>query len=307
MPRLEKYGVRSHRRSRPAAAVGPEPAPAPRPPGHADSVREGRGIALPRRRPRGAGRRRCRRHPRAELLEGRDRHAADVRAQAASRSVTPTERSWPRSGSSRSRMRPRRAAHAAMVIQKGAARAREANEQWTPGVKIGIHVAQVLVGSVGEPGRHRRGGPKRAQWAGARSAPADHRDETRSVASAGAAAPIPERPVRASCRFDGGAAPGARSRPIGSRGRNAGGWAIRVGAELTKFVGRHVEVEVSRQRRWPRRGMGSGQLVAVVGEPGVGKSRSCWEVDPLRRMSLAGSCWKRAPCSYGKIDALSPA
>ena len=40
---------------------------------------------------------------------------------------------------------PRRAAHAAMVIHKRAERAREAKAT-TPGIKIGIHVAQVLVG-----------------------------------------------------------------------------------------------------------------------------------------------------------------
>jgi class 3 adenylate cyclase len=41
---------------------------------------------------------------------------------------------------------------------------------------------------------------------------------------------------------------------------------------LTRFVGRQTELEVLRQAL-NRAGVGHGQLVAVVGEPGVGKSR----------------------------------
>jgi class 3 adenylate cyclase/tetratricopeptide (TPR) repeat protein len=45
---------------------------------------------------------------------------------------------------------------------------------------------------------------------------------------------------------------------------------------LTRFVGRHAEVEAMRQAH-ALAGMGHGQLVAVVGEPGVGKTRLFYE------------------------------
>src|SRR5262249_12985354 len=46
---------------------------------------------------------------------------------------------------------------------------------------------------------------------------------------------------------------------------------------LTRFVGRQAEVEAIRQT-YERAGAGHGQLVAVVGEPGVGKTRLVYEV-----------------------------
>ncbi|MBI3989158.1 MAG: AAA family ATPase, partial [candidate division NC10 bacterium] len=45
---------------------------------------------------------------------------------------------------------------------------------------------------------------------------------------------------------------------------------------LVRFVGRHSELE-QIQRAWELAQAGQGQLVAVVGEPGVGKSRLCYE------------------------------
>src|SRR5262249_56271881 len=46
---------------------------------------------------------------------------------------------------------------------------------------------------------------------------------------------------------------------------------------LTRFVGRGTEMEQIRDAL-DRAGLGRGQVVAVVGEPGVGKSRLVWEV-----------------------------
>src|SRR5262245_43149602 len=46
---------------------------------------------------------------------------------------------------------------------------------------------------------------------------------------------------------------------------------------LTRFVGRDSELEQLWQAL-SRAAMGHGQIVAVVGEPGVGKSRLVWEV-----------------------------
>ena len=45
---------------------------------------------------------------------------------------------------------------------------------------------------------------------------------------------------------------------------------------LTRFVGRQREIEVLNDAL-ASAGQGKGQVVAIVGEPGVGKSRLFWE------------------------------
>ena len=54
---------------------------------------------------------------------------------------------------------------------------------------------------------------------------------------------------------------------------------------LTRFVGRDAEIELLRQALG-RAGEGHGQVVAVVGEPGVGKSRLVWEFTHSDRKSV---------------------
>jgi len=51
---------------------------------------------------------------------------------------------------------------------------------------------------------------------------------------------------------------------------------------LTRFVGRNAELDQLRYAL-ERARAGHGQVVAVVGEPGVGKSRLCWEFSQLLR------------------------
>jgi tetratricopeptide (TPR) repeat protein len=73
---------------------------------------------------------------------------------------------------------------------------------------------------------------------------------------------------------------------------------------LTRFVGREVELEALRQSL-ARAASGHGQVVAIVGEPGVGKSRLVWEVTHSHRVHgwlvlHAGSV------SYGKATSYLP-
>jgi transcriptional regulator with AAA-type ATPase domain/tetratricopeptide (TPR) repeat protein len=163
---------------------------------------------------------------------------------------------------------PRRAAHAAMAIHNGAARAREGTGL-VPGIKIGIHVAPLLIGrSVGridiDADVQRTQGPlfdQLLQTIGA--------DET--VASA-AAAPFLERRFEL-VPIDGEAGGAERAyRLTGQERRGLGLWGA-----MTQFVGRHDELTILRGCI-AAAGHGRGQLVAVVGEPGVGKSRLLWEV-----------------------------
>ncbi len=73
---------------------------------------------------------------------------------------------------------------------------------------------------------------------------------------------------------------------------------------LTRFVGREGELEQLREAL-ARAAQGHGQVVAIVGEPGVGKSRIVWEVTHSHRVHgwlvlQAGSV------SYGKATSYLP-
>ena len=73
---------------------------------------------------------------------------------------------------------------------------------------------------------------------------------------------------------------------------------------LTRFVGRSAEVE-QLQRALEQARAGHGQVVAVVGEPGVGKSRLFWE---FTRSHRTAGCMvlESASVSYGKATAYLP-
>jgi class 3 adenylate cyclase/tetratricopeptide (TPR) repeat protein len=73
---------------------------------------------------------------------------------------------------------------------------------------------------------------------------------------------------------------------------------------LTRFVGRDPELEQMRTALERARG-GRGQIVAVVGEPGVGKSRLVWELVHSHRTEgwLVLQC---SSVSYGKTTTFLP-
>jgi class 3 adenylate cyclase len=74
--------------------------------------------------------------------------------------------------------------------------------------------------------------------------------------------------------------------------------------ELTRFVGRQPELETLRDAL-DRAGRGQGQVVAVIGEPGVGKSRLFWEFTQSHRTQG----WLRlesGSVSYGKATPYLP-
>jgi class 3 adenylate cyclase/tetratricopeptide (TPR) repeat protein len=73
---------------------------------------------------------------------------------------------------------------------------------------------------------------------------------------------------------------------------------------LTRFVGRDAEIELLRQALG-RAGDGHGQVVAVVGEPGVGKSRLVWEFTHSHR-SQGWLVVETASVSYGKATMYFP-
>jgi class 3 adenylate cyclase/tetratricopeptide (TPR) repeat protein len=76
------------------------------------------------------------------------------------------------------------------------------------------------------------------------------------------------------------------------------------GRGLTRFVGRGVEMEQIRDAL-DRASLGRGQVVAIVGEPGVGKSRLVWEI--THSPVIAGWRVLRASSvSYGMATSYLP-
>ena len=73
---------------------------------------------------------------------------------------------------------------------------------------------------------------------------------------------------------------------------------------LTRFVGRQHELDLLRQAQ-ERAGAGEGQVVAVVGAPGVGKSRLLYECIHSHR-SQGWLVLESAAVSYGKAMAYLP-
>jgi transcriptional regulator with AAA-type ATPase domain/tetratricopeptide (TPR) repeat protein len=190
---------------------------------------------------------------------------------------------------------PRRAAHAALAIHKRAARAAESTSR-SLGVKIGIHVAQVLVGR-SETRGDIDADAKRAQRSVLdRLMEVIATDETVVSAAAG---PFLERRFEL-VPIDGGAGTGDQPyRLTGQERRGLGLWGA-----MTQFVGRQDELDVLRGRL-AAAGSGHGQLVAVVGEPGVGKSRLFWEFTHSPRVD-GWLVLQAGAVPYGKTTSYLP-
>src|SRR6266568_490690 len=73
---------------------------------------------------------------------------------------------------------------------------------------------------------------------------------------------------------------------------------------LTRFVGRDREIDQLREAL-ERAQAGRGQVVAVVGEPGVGKSRLYWEFTHSHRL-LGWRALESGSVSYGKTTPYLP-
>jgi tetratricopeptide (TPR) repeat protein len=73
---------------------------------------------------------------------------------------------------------------------------------------------------------------------------------------------------------------------------------------LTKFVGRDAELETLR-RTLEQASSGHGQIVALVGEPGVGKSRLVWEFSHSHR-TQGWLVLESGSVSYGKATSYLP-
>ncbi len=190
---------------------------------------------------------------------------------------------------------PRHAAHAAMAIQKAAERARRGEIDYLA-TRIGIHVGQFLVGQVGGAAQIDLEA-KREAWSVLEALVAS--GEPNTIVVSEAAHPFLERrfelaPVEARVRL-----PGLVYR-LGGRERPGPG----LGRRAARFVGRREDMDLL-QNRLASTMAGHGQVVGIVGEAGIGKSRLIFEFRQSLRQKpvtyLEGRC-----VSYGSAVPYLP-
>ena len=158
---------------------------------------------------------------------------------------------------------PRRAANAAMAILKAAERAREQNAEFLS-VRIALHTGPHMIGQISGALQIDQAAKRQASVVLDALVQAAEPD---SAVVSGATVPFLER------RFalvPAGTVGGPEGQIHRLAGREPDGFGPL--ARLGKFVGRRAEQELL-QNRWASALRGRGQLVGVVGEPGVGKSR----------------------------------
>ncbi len=160
---------------------------------------------------------------------------------------------------------PRRAAHAALAIRRILAHGLGGLPEF-PGVRVGLHVGEVMVGRLGRAARldHEF---KREAWtlleAFMRNA------EPGTILLSDATRPFLERRFVVVPSGDGAGGEVYRLEGVEQTG-------LGLGDQHTPFVARGRELEQLAQAL-ERAKTGHGQVVAVLGEAGVGKSRLLWE------------------------------
>ncbi|HEX2499936.1 MAG TPA: sigma 54-interacting transcriptional regulator [Methylomirabilota bacterium] len=189
----------------------------------------------------------------------------------------------------------RRAAHAAVAIRRAVERGRRAEPPWVT-VRLGIHVTQLLVGHAGRDVRLELDGKRRA-WHTLESLVL-RADPDRTIVSETAAPFLDRRfalvPLPSPAPGDG---------PV-YRLDGVDRPALRSGRRLTALAGRSRELEFLRDR-FASAAEGRGQVVGIVGEAGIGKSRLLLEL----RRSLRGErvAWFQGHClSYGGASPYLP-
>jgi transcriptional regulator with AAA-type ATPase domain/tetratricopeptide (TPR) repeat protein len=169
---------------------------------------------------------------------------------------------------------PRRAANGALAVVKGC----ETGEEGAALLRVAIHASSVLVGRVAGTAKIDRADNRRVS---------DELDTLLTVAApgtialTGATAPLLDRRFKL-VTLSG--IPSQGGPPLRLVGR--GGFGLGFTARMSPFVGRAQEMDLL-ETRWAAAVEGRGQIVGIVGEPGVGKSRLLWEFMRRRRENAA--------------------
>jgi len=190
---------------------------------------------------------------------------------------------------------PRRAAHAALAILKILANGRDASAE-SPGIRVGVHVGEVLVGRVGSTARldHEF---KREAWTLLEAFMGS--SEPGTILLSEATRPFLERRFVVVPFATNDRAAGKVYRLEGLERTGLG-----LGNQLTPFVARSRELERLGEAL-AKAETAHGQVVAVVGEAGVGKTRLLWEFIESQRSSGALILVSSA-ASYGKATPYLP-
>ena len=160
---------------------------------------------------------------------------------------------------------PERAANAALAILRAAARARE-RVLGTPVVRIAVHAGSYPVTRLGTWGQIDVDAKGEASAVLDRLVPLTEPD---SAFVSRVVAPFLQR--RFTLSPTGAAVAGEASRLLGREAL-----PLAFGERMSPFVGRRAEMAVL-ESRWALTRQGMGQVVGIVGQPGVGKSRLTWE------------------------------
>ena len=184
---------------------------------------------------------------------------------------------------------PSNAAFAALAIRNAAERARRVDPR-TPDLRTAVHAAQLLVGQVDGRAEINLEDERATETI---LAELGHAGEANSIVISGAAAPFLERrfELARDGSVEGGSAPFYRLTRPERTGFGLGGRA------LAPFVGRERELTIVGEQL-AQAESGHGQIVGIVGEPGVGKSRFVYELTRVDR--IRG--WRILSCrafSYG--------
>lgn len=189
----------------------------------------------------------------------------------------------------------RRAAHAAVAIRKAVERERRAEPPWIT-IRLGIHVTQLLVGYASREIRLELDGKRRA-WQ-ALEGLVLRAEPDRTVVSETAAPFLDRRfalvPLPSPVPADG---PVYRLDGVERAGFGSG-------RRLTALAGRSRELELLRDR-FAAAADGHGQVVGIVGEAGIGKSRLLLEL--RRSLRSERAVWVEGHClSYGSAVPYLP-
>ena len=167
---------------------------------------------------------------------------------------------------------PRRAANAALAILKAVSRFRE-DETGTLPMRIALHSGHYMVGQIS--GTRQLDQRDKRQTSDILETLVTTAEPDSTHISA-ATMPYLERRFELTPTGLHTSLAGEPYRLLGHGGTGLGLWG-----RMGKFVGRRQELELLRDR-WASADRGHGQVVGVVGEAGVGKSRLLWEFTQLR-------------------------
>jgi tetratricopeptide (TPR) repeat protein/class 3 adenylate cyclase len=168
---------------------------------------------------------------------------------------------------------PRRAANAALAILKAVSRFRE-NQTDTLPIKIALHSGHYMVGQIS--GTRQLDQRAKRQTSDILESLVTMAEPESAYISA-ATMPFLERRFELTPTGLPASQAGQPYRLLGRGGTGLGLWG-----RMGMFVGRRHELDLLRAC-WASAERGHGQVVGLVGEPGVGKSRLLWEFTKLRR------------------------